>query len=186
MTLAMSAAAVAVLILASVGFLLVRTWLQVRGTRLVECPDTHQPVAVEVDVKHLLATEIGGSSEYRLRDCSRWPEKAGCGQMCLAQIEEAPEQCLVRNILGHWYEGKACALCGHAIAPVHWHDHRAALKMADDRVLEWSEVPVEQLPTLLPAARAVCWSCMIAEGFRQRHPELVIERPRAPRLHPPA
>ena len=186
MTLALSAVAVAVLVVASLGFLLARWWLQARGTRLVECPETHQPVAIELDVKHLLATSLAAASDYRLRDCTRWPERAGCGQMCLAQVEEAPERCLVRNILGQWYEGKACSYCGHAIAPIHWHDHRPGLKTPDDRVFEWSEIPVETLPEVLRDARAVCWNCMTTEGFRRAHPELVIERPRPPRLHPPA
>jgi len=74
-----------------------------------------------------------------------------------------------------------CHLCGRAIAPVHWHDHKPALKAPDDRIWEWSEIPPEDLPALLARARAVCWSCMIAEGFRRDHPDLVVERPRPPR-----
>jgi hypothetical protein len=103
--------------------------------------------------------------------------------MCLAQIEEAPDGCLVRTLLGRWYEGKSCTLCGRAIGPIRWHDHRPAFKAPDDRIWEWNEVAAESLPLFLATARAVCWNCMIAEGFRHDHPDLVIERPRPPRPH---
>jgi hypothetical protein len=137
---------------------------------------------VELDVTHALVTKAAGLAEYRLRDCSRWPEKKGCGQMCLAEIEEAPHDCLVRELLRRWFEGKACALCGRGLAPVHWHEHKPAFKGADDRIWEWHEVPAETLPLFLATARAVCWNCMIAEGFRRDHPDLVVERPRPSRL----
>lgn len=159
-------------------FYVVRTWLRMRGTRVVTCPETHAPAAVEVDIRHLAATTAAGLRELRLRDCSRWPEKKSCGQMCLAEIEEAPHDCLVREMLRRWFEGKSCVLCGRHIAPVHWHDHKPAFKAADDRIWEWHEIPAEHLPAFLDEARAVCWSCMVAEGFRHDHPDLVVERPR--------
>jgi hypothetical protein len=184
MTMALSGLAIAALIVASIAFLLVRSWLHMRGTRLVTCPETHAAAAVELDLKHTLVTGAAGFPEYRLRDCSRWPEKERCGQMCLAEIEEAPHDCLVREILRRWYDDTSCALCGRDMAPVRWHDHKPALKAEDDRIWEWGEVPPEQLPALLQTARPVCWNCMIAEGFRRDHPDLVVERPRPPR--PPA
>ena len=173
--------AIAIVLVGGLAFQALRAWLQMRGTRLVTCPETRVPAAVEVDVAHLALTSAAGLRELRLRDCSRWPEKEHCGQMCLAQIEDAPQGCLVRDLLRGWYEDKSCALCGRAIAPVHWHDHKPALKAPDDRIWEWSEIPPEDLPALLARARAVCWSCMIAEGFRRDHPDLVVERPRPPR-----
>jgi hypothetical protein len=162
----------------------VRTWLEMRGTRLVTCPETRAPAAVEVDVRHLLATSLAGLRDFRLRDCSRWPEKQGCGQMCLSEIEEAPHDCLVREILGRWFEEKSCALCARRIAPVRWHDHRPAFKASDGRIHEWSEIPAPVLPRFLESAQPVCWSCMIAEGFRHDHPDLVVDRPRPPRHRP--
>jgi hypothetical protein len=182
MPMALSGALIAAVVVAATVFLLVRSWLRMRGTRLITCPETHAPAAVELDVRHALVTKAAGLAEYRLRDCSRWPEKKGCGQMCLTEIEEAPHDCLVRELLRRWFEGKACARCGRAIAPVDWHDHKPAFKGADDRIWEWHEIPAETLPLFLATARAVCWNCMIAEGFRHDHPDLVVERPRPPRL----
>jgi hypothetical protein len=174
---------IATVLVAGLIFQALRAWLQMRGTRLVTCPETRAPAAVAVDVGHVALTSATGLRELRLRDCSRWPEKAHCGQMCLAQIEDAPDGCLVRTLLGRWYEGKSCTLCGRAIGPIRWHDHRPAFKAPDDRIWEWNEVPAESLPLFLATARPVCWNCMIAEGFRHDHPDLVIERPRPPRPH---
>src|SRR5262249_20387911 len=67
-----------------------------RGKRLVTCPETRQPAAVDVDVKHVAMSAVVGSPDVRLKDCSRWsehPELHDCGQECLLQIELAPEDC---------------------------------------------------------------------------------------------
>ena len=180
-TLAGAGIAVAAVVAGTLAFRLARTWLRMRGTRLVSCPENHAPVAVEVDMKRLALTSVAGKGEFRLRDCSRWPEKKDCGQMCLAEIEEAPHDCLVREVLRHWFEGKTCAMCGRDISPVHWHDHKPAFKSATDDIVEWSAVPTETMPLFLAGARPVCWNCMIAEGFRHDHPDLVVDRPRPPR-----
>jgi len=177
----MTVVTIAILLVAGLVFQALRAWLHMRGTRLVTCPETLAPAAVEVDVRHFALTSAAGLDELRLRDCSRWPEKRHCGQMCLSELETAPQGCLVSDMLRRWYEGKSCSLCGRGIAPIHWHDHKPAFKGADDRIWEWSEIPAEQLPAFLAEARAVCWNCMIAEGFRQGHPDLFIERPRPPR-----
>jgi hypothetical protein len=177
-TLGVTIAAAAVL--AGAGLIL-RSWLKLRGTRLVTCPENHQPVAVDLDVAHAVTTGAAGFRELRLRDCSRWPEKQGCGQICLSEIEASPEACLVRHVLADWYRDKSCAYCGRQLGPIHWHDHKPALKAADDRVWEWHEVPPERLPAMLATSRPVCWSCMIAEGFRRDHRDLVIDRPPRPR-----
>jgi hypothetical protein len=183
MTMTMLAAAVAILAAGALVFLVVRSWLRTRGTRLVTCPETWEPVGVEVDVGRAVITAAGGQAEFQVRDCTRWPEEKDCAQRCLRQIEAAPHDCLVREILRRWYEGKSCTFCGRSIALLHWHDHRPALKGLDDRIREWEEVPVTELPAMLATSRAVCWNCMVVEGFRREHPELVVERPRPP--HPP-
>ncbi len=183
MTMASFGVIVAAAAVASLVFLVARAWLEMRGTRLVTCPDNRQPVAVELDMRYALATAAGGRPELRLRECTRWPERKGCGQMCLSEIEAAPHDCLVREVLGRWYDGKSCAFCGRGIGALSWHDHKPALKAADDRIWEWGELPPEQLPAVLAGSRAVCWNCMVAEGFRREHADLVIERPRVRRLH---
>jgi hypothetical protein len=178
-----AAAVIALVLVAVLLFQAVRVWLQTRGPRVVTCPETMAPATVAADAGHAAVTAVAGRLELRLQDCSRWPEKAGCGQVCLDQIESAPDGCLVRERLRRWYEGRSCEFCGRAIAPIHWHDHRPAFKAHDDRIWDWSEIPAETLPLFLATARAVCWNCMIAERFRRDHPELVIDRPRPPRPH---
>jgi hypothetical protein len=175
---------ITIVLVAALVFRVGRAWLQMRGARLVTCPETRAPAAVELDLRHLAATSAVGFRELRLGDCSRWPEKKNCGQMCLAEIEEAPHDCLVREVLRRWFEERCCTLCGRPLAPVRWHDHKPAFKSADDRIFEWHEIPAEQLPAFMASARAVCWNCMIAEGFRRDHPDLVVERPRPPRPVP--
>ena len=150
--------------------------LRWRGTRLVRCPETHAPAAVELDVKQALVSGMFGREHLRLRDCSRWPERAGCGEDCLAQVERAPEDCRVRNIVGEWYQGKSCVFCGRQFGEIHWHDHRPALRDAEGVTREWNEVRPEQLPRLFETCVPVCWDCHIAESFRREHPELVVDR----------
>ncbi len=75
-------------------------WAKYRGTRVVVCPENREMVAVHVDAGHAAFSASQGHPDLRLESCTRWPEKAGCGQECLGQIESAPEACLLRTILG--------------------------------------------------------------------------------------
>ncbi len=164
----------------------VPAFLTYRGTRVVTCPENGSVTAVEVDARHAAATAFHRQPELRLAECSRWPEKAGCGQECLRQIEAAPEDCLVKTMLVRWYAGKTCAYCGKPFGMVHWHDHKPALLGVDGRTAEWSQVPPQQVPEALDHDRPVCWNCHIAETFRREHPDLVVDRPeRDPARHQP-
>jgi len=59
--------------------------------RAVTCPETHQQVGVTIDARHAAATGLCGVSDFRLSDCTRWPERAGCGQECLPEaLHNAP------------------------------------------------------------------------------------------------
>src|SRR5262249_18855875 len=127
-TVAGAGIAVVVVVAGALAARVARTWLRMRGTRLVSCPENRAAVAVELDTARLAFTSLAGKGELRLRDCSRWPEKKGCGQACLAEVEQAPHDCLVREVLRHWFEGKSCAFCGRDISPVHWHDHKPAFR----------------------------------------------------------
>jgi len=164
----------------------VPAFLTYRGTRVVTCPENGSVTAVEVDARHAAATAFHRQPELRLAECSRWPEKAGCGQECLRQIEAAPEDCLVKTMLVRWYAGKTCAYCGKPFGMVHWHDHKPALLGVDGRTAEWSQVSPQQVPEALDHDRPVCWNCHIAETFRREHPDLVVDRPeRDPARHQP-
>lgn len=60
------------------------------GARAVTCPETKQTVAVHFDALHAAVTGIQGKSDLRLADCTRWPERAGCDEACLAEACHTP------------------------------------------------------------------------------------------------
>jgi hypothetical protein len=151
---------------------LIRKFTKYRGARVVTCPETNKPAGVEVD-----AVSAALSKGLQLKECSRWPERQDCGQGCLKQIEAAPEDCLVRNMLTKWYAGKKCAFCGRPLEDLDWAEHSPALMAPDKRTLKWREVAPEQVPEALATHLPVCWNCHIAATFRREHPDLVTERP---------
>jgi hypothetical protein len=164
--------------------ILVTAWRRYRGTRVITCPETHQPAAVEVDARHAAVTLLfGGASELRLSDCTRWPERRNCGQECLQEIAAAPENCLVRNILTRWYAGKRCFYCGKELGEIDWLQHRPALLSPDRKSFEWRDIPPETLPSVLASYLPVCWNCHIAESFRREYPDLVTDRSPQPHQH---
>jgi hypothetical protein len=169
-----------VLLLLSLGpmvWVAFRAYQRYRGTRLITCPETGCAAAVEVDKKHAASTSALGETELRLSSCSRWPEREGCGQECLSQIEASPEGCLVRNMLIEWYRGADCAFCRKEIPEIHWSDHKPALRTPEGRTIEWSDVRPEDLPRVLATHERVCWNCHIAQSFRAQFPGLAVERP---------
>src|SRR5215510_6046949 len=125
------------------------TYLKFRGKRVITCPETRRPAAVEVDASHAGATALSGHADLRLRSCSRWPEKKDCGQECLLQVELAPGDCLVSQMLKRWYDGKQCVACGTHFGEIHWADRKPALLSPDGITVQWSEVSPEQIPDLL-------------------------------------
>ena len=157
---------------------LIGAWLRYRGARVITCPENLQPAGVRLDARHAAASALASAPDLRLSTCSRWPEKAGCGQECLRQIEASPEDCLVRNILIRWYEGKSCALCAKPVGEIHLTEQKPALLTPDNVLLEWSEAAPEKLGAILETARPVCFSCYVATSFARQHPELVINRGR--------
>jgi hypothetical protein len=168
-------AALAVLVL--LGARGVRAFLAYRGTRVVVCPESHEMAAIGVDALHAARGAATGQPALRLESCTHWPERGGCGQHCLGQVESAPQACLLVKILEEWYAGKSCAFCARVFESLHWHDHRPALVAADGRLVDWDGFRPEQVQDVLAAQRPVCWDCRIAEGFRREHAALVTDRP---------
>lgn len=153
-------------------------FLRYRGKRVITCPETRQPAAVEVDARHAALTAAISHPGLRLKSCSRWPERENCGQECLLQIELSPEDCLLRNILTEWYADKHCASCGKKFGQIHWSDNKPALLSLEGRTVEWSELRPEEVPGLLATHYPVCWDCHITETFCREHPELIVDRSR--------
>jgi hypothetical protein len=163
------------------GYLLIRGlrfYLKLRGKRLVTCPETQKPAAVDMDAIHLAREAAFGTPYLRLSECSRWPERQGCGQECLKQIEAAPEGCLVRRMVADWYAGKTCVICGKPVDVAEERvGHVPALLNLEKKTVYWDKIAPEKLPEVFQTHSPVCWSCHIAETFRRQHPNLVIDRP---------
>lgn len=156
----------------------VSIYVKYHGNSLITCPGNRRPAGVRVDTAHVLWTSLGGSPDLRLNACTRWPQLKDCGQDCLRQIEAAPEECLVRNILTKWYAGKRCALCGKRIGPIQWNEHQPGLLDAEHHTVPWPDVPPQALPEVLETHQPVCWNCHVVNRMRTEHAELVIDRSR--------
>jgi hypothetical protein len=152
-------------------------WRETRGKRVIVCPETGTCEAVAIDRRTAVTTSLAGSERLKLSACTRWPERAGCGEECLAQIEAAPDGCMVRQRLGTWYAGKSCALCGQAFGEIHWADHKPGLLAPDGQPVGWHDLPAEKVPATLETHRPLCWNCYVAEDFRAMHRDLVLEDP---------
>jgi hypothetical protein len=179
MTLATVLWILAVLATLVVVYRIASIWLRYSGNRLITCPENLRPAGVRVDAWRAAATALGQSPKLRLNTCSRWPEKSGCGQECLRQVEASPEECLVRTILTKWYAEKECVWCGKPIGRLHWEDRKPALALATNITLEWHQISAERLPEVLEVARPVCFACHTATSFARLHPELVTNRARS-------
>ncbi len=58
---------------------------QYSAPRAVTCPETHREVGVTIDAMRSAATGLRGTPQFRLADCTRWPERIKCGQDCLPE-----------------------------------------------------------------------------------------------------
>ena len=173
------ALAIAAVVLAIASIRLIGVFLRYSGDRVVACPENQKPAGVSLERGRIVLAAVGASSHLRLASCSRWPERAGCGQECLAQIAAAPQDCLVRNIVAKWYEGKVCASCKLPFHEIQWQMSKPALLLADKTSVEWNRVPAERLQETLATAAPLCYSCYLASHLALEHPELAVERPEA-------
>ena len=156
----------------------VRTWLQVRGARLVVCPETQLPVAVRVDLGHAIASALREKPEVRLTSCSRWPERQDCDQPCTRQIEIAPAETDPRTIATHFFSMERCAICFRPIdPPSHAALQPGFMEPATHRVETWDKLPTRDLPRAIATYQPLCSNCTLVEQFRRRSPDRVTDRP---------
>jgi hypothetical protein len=153
-----------------------REFLRFGGKMLVTCPETKRPAAVKVDNWHAAVARAASLQHVQLSACSRWPERQGCAQDCLCQLEDDPEEHKVWNIAAKWYAGRDCAYCGRELEVTHL-DHPPALMDADKKMKQWTGLPAEHLQEAFATSVPVCWNCYITESFVQDHPGSTVIRP---------
>jgi len=76
----------ALALLIPVAWALAPVWRRARLPRSVNCPALRDSALVELDAWYAVKMHTLGNDERRVRICSHWPERGGCGRECLAQI----------------------------------------------------------------------------------------------------
>src|SRR5689334_19612817 len=109
-------------------------FLRSRGTRVMRCPENSQLAAVEMASWHAVLTALSGRALPQVRNCSRWPARAGCDQACVKEIRNAPAATLVETILANWCQYNACFYCGAPLAHVRVGPHQPHLVDRDLRI----------------------------------------------------
>ena len=154
----------------------IRIVRDLRGPRVVACPETGLATGVTVDLRYAVQTGLRHQTPcVRVRACPRWAERGPCKESCVSQA--ADSRSTPRAIVTRGVTGQPCAYCGRAIEHVAFLDHYAAFLQPDGNTIEWPQVPPERLRDTIAARPPVCWDCHIAESFRRKYPELVTDRP---------
>ena len=158
-------------------------FLRYRGKRIVTCPETKLPVGVEIHAAKAAGMWIASHPRFVVSACSRWPERAGCDQACAPQVEASPDDTLVRTIVAKWYAERTCVYCAKPIGEISGSAIAPAFRLTNGELREWNDVPAEELPQILANAAAVCARCELAEDFRRRFLDRVLERPATAMRH---
>ena len=84
------------------------------------------------------------------------------------------------ELLKRFFHGKDCAICKRPIPPV----HRTGLKPgllnpSTHEAHSWDEIPNVDLATVLETRLPLCSECLVAEAFRRRFPDYVVDRERS-------
>jgi hypothetical protein len=61
-----------------------------RGSRAVICPENRQLVSVSLDARRASLTGLTGRPVFRVSECTRWPEHAGCNRACTPPAQQNP------------------------------------------------------------------------------------------------
>ena len=158
-TLFLILAAVFVVSCVPLAFVLAGNYRRFRGPRVVLCPETITPEAVEVGAGRAAWTAARGDLEFRLASCSRWPDRRTCSQRCLTQIESAADGCLVKDRVARWYREALCALCGNAIGEIRSSRRGPGLVGPDGRIRRWRDMAVEDLAEAFATHHPICAAC---------------------------
>jgi hypothetical protein len=58
-------------------------FIQFHGWREVLCPETGGVAIIRIDALHAAISGALTDPELHVSDCSRWPQRQGCGQKCV-------------------------------------------------------------------------------------------------------
>lgn len=141
----------------------VEEYVRLREIRLVTCPETARPAAVGLAAARASAMKlIGKTPAYRLRSCSRWPERAGCDEACTKQIAAAPDDSAVGAVVSRWYVERSCIACAKPAGEIDFRRDRPMLWAGGEPVIDWHDVAPEIVPDLLTTHMPICRECRIA------------------------
>jgi hypothetical protein len=158
------------------------TWFRMRGTRVVECPETHRPAAVHVDRLNAALSAISESGSIQLNGCSRWSERGRCDEACAAQIAAAPHDTLATALLQRFFDDKLCTVCHRPIHHVHAGDEKPGLlDPKTGAIIAWEAIWPQAIPSLTETHLPICSNCQVIESFRRKYPDLVVDRHRTVR-----
>ena len=79
--------AVAVIVALAFSYVLfpvvLHTFQRCRRKRVLECPETNGPAEVDIDAPLAAFSSAFGRPRLRVKNCSIWPKRRGCGQDCV-------------------------------------------------------------------------------------------------------
>ena len=140
-----------------------RAYRTFRGVRVLACPENQQAAAVELGNWRIVLTALLARPVPEVRNCSRWPERRHCDQSCVRDIQGTPRAALVETIVANWCQYNACSCCGAPLAKLHVGAHRPHLINRELKILEWKEIPPQELLQTLRSCEPVCDTCLVAE-----------------------
>jgi hypothetical protein len=78
-----------------------QTYHTYRDGRTLNCPETHAPVSVRFHALRAAWSSLNGPPKLRLATCTRWPERADCGQECIPDAMRAEPAPVVERAPWH-------------------------------------------------------------------------------------
>ena len=97
-----------------------------------------------------------------------------------AQAAASKHDLATNELLKRYFDGKSCAICKKAIPPVQRTGMKPGLlDPATHETHSWDQIPNGSPTAYLEGQLPLCPSCQVAESFRKRFPDRVVDRERA-------
>jgi len=149
----------------------IRTWWRLRGSRVVTCPETRRPAGVTIDVGHAMVSAVWERADVRIAGCSRWPERRGCAETCVPQIEESPESTRANTLAARFFQGRVCVICRRRLGTLKNGGLQPGFMDPLTReVVPWTQVAAADLPDAIARRRPLCPECTLAESSHDPYP----------------